>query len=369
MKVAIAHDWFEAVGGAEFVVENLLAIYPDATIWCLWADPDASVRRSTAVHESWMAKMPLRLRRPAALLFGSVYWRFLPRRNYDLVIKSSHLFAHLARFRGNRGASVTYVYSPARYLWFPDIDKRFSSRIVKPILNLLRAVDVRWHSSNLTIAISSEISQRVAKTWGVASNVIYPPLRLSANQSTAQAPMSLPLGPADAFVLAAGRLVDYKRFDLAIEVAELASVPLVIAGAGPSYEQLQILSKQASTPVHFVHKPTDAELHWLFENSKALLFMGVEDFGIVPLEAMSHGTPVVGIDQGGLAETVIDGVTGYLVSSTAAAAEKLFHVSSLNNQEAFRENLLRFSPQHFQTQFAEACAEVLYNSNHGQGAD
>lgn len=351
MKVAIVHDWFEPVGGAEFVIENILVLYPDADVWCLWDDSELFSGARGAVHESWMSLLPKLMRRPVALIFGPLYWRYLPSREYDLVIKSSHLFAHLARFHGNRGPSVSYVYSPARYIWFPEIDGRFQNPLLIPILKLLRNIDRRWHQSDVTLAISNEIARRIDKVWGVNAEVVYPPVRLTSTDGLPPAETPISERISGEYLLAAGRLVEYKRYDLAIQVAEAAGKPLIIAGGGPSLSHLKELASAAQVTVHFVHQPSDEDLRWLYANALALVYMGVEDFGIVPLEAMAFGTPVIGVNAGGLAETVLDGRTGFLVNSVLEAAGKVDEVGLLQNSGVYQENLRRFSPETFRQGF------------------
>jgi glycosyltransferase involved in cell wall biosynthesis len=139
--------------------------------------------------------------------------------------------------------------------------------------------------------------------------------------------------PEEDFLVCAGRWVPYKKFDLAIEVANGSGMNLVIMGGGPDEKKLRKVARRATVGIYFVKNPDDAEYLAIMAKARALIFPGIEDFGIVPVEAMQLGVPVIGINQGGLVDSVVDKVSGFLcadVSEMIAAVEK---VKSLSRNE------------------------------------
>lgn len=335
MNGIIVHDWIEQFGGAERVADRIGALYPDAPIWTLWSDAAPGRFAPGRVHETWLARTPLRRHKALALPLMPVAWRGLPRAEADWVLAFSHLFSHHARFRGpaRDARRLVYCYTPARYIWEPDLDERgqgLGQRLAGPGL---RSLDRRRAQEWDEIAVVSEfVRARVERCWGREARVINPPMDVSAF-----AGRDLPLTPDEERILAglpegylfgASRFVLYKRLDLVIRAGLAADLPVVIAGDGPEREALEALAAEHPGRVTFVQRPSDALLRALYENAAAYVFPPVEDFGLMPLEAMSVGTPVIANRVGGGAETVLDGVTGFLVedftgSEVRAAVERL----------------------------------------------
>ena len=327
----IAHDWISETGGAEKVLDVMVETFPDAEILCLWNDVPASRYPGRTVSESWMAHTPLRHTKAVALPLMPSTWRQRPNTSAEWILASSHLFAHHVSLRGNNPdvRKFAYVYTPARYIWNPELDTRGAKWLPRLVSPSLRALDRhRAQESYRVAAISEFVRERIRIAWGRDSEVIYPPVDVARIQSvaiwadklTGAERVVLDQLPRP-FVLGASRFVPYKRLDLVIESGEAANLPVVLAGAGPQDRRLREQAAQATVPVQFVHAPSDRLLYALYEAASVFVFPAIEDFGIMPVEAMAIGTPVVARALGGGSETVLDGITGAHLSLEASAED------------------------------------------------
>ena len=341
-SVALVHEWFSATGGSEAVFLALADLVPHARRFVLWADTDAPDLR-----QSWLARTPLRRSKALALPVMPLVWRTLSREPFDVVISSSHAFAHTVRLgRPGQTRHLSYVHSPARYLWSPDHDARGGSRLLDPARRVLRRADQRLSRHvDAYAANSREVRDRIRRFWGRDAEVIHPPVDVD---------FFTPSGAArGGYLLAAGRWVPYKRFDLAIEAAALAGLPLVVAGSGPQEGRLRRLAARVRVPVTFEVRPDRERLRELYRGAAALLFPGHEDFGIVPVEAQACGTPVIGLRRGGATETVVDGETGVLVDGPdpAGFAAAVARCADLDSG-AIRRHATGFSADRFAVRMA-----------------
>lgn len=308
--VALVHEWFGATGGSENVFRRIGDIVPHAQRFVLWKDPDAD---EPDLRESWLARTPLRRTKAGALPLMPLAWRTLSRERFDVVISSSHAFAHTVRLGPpERTRYLSYVHSPARYLWSPDFDGRGSGPLLALPRRVLRAVDVRLSGHVHSYAANSqEVRARIARYWRRDATVIPPPVDVDF---FAAAPAADRRQNRD-YLLGLGRWVPYKNFHLIIAIAEATGLPLVIAGSGPEEASLRRAAGRVAVPVTFEVGPGRERLRRLYWGARALLFPVHEDFGIIPVEAQACGTPVLGLRRGGLLETVVDGETGFLVDS------------------------------------------------------
>ena len=320
MPGLVVHEWLEKTGGAEKVVDAMLEAYPNADLYCLWNDNPAA-HRNRRVHEALLARTPVRKNKPAAAITSPFIWRN-SRLNveYDWMLVSSHLFSHQVRLSGvNRHISkFVYVHSPARYIWSPDLDARGSGKVARIASAALRPIDKRYAQELEHVAANSRfVKTRIANTWDIEAQVIYPPVdveRITKIEMWAEelSPRdtkiynSLP----DEFILGASRFVPYKELDTVIRAGNGVGIPVVLAGSGPDEARLRDIADKARVPVHFVISPSDALLFSLYQKARAYVFPGVEDFGIMPVEAMAAGSPVIVGTRGGTAETVVNGETG-----------------------------------------------------------
>ncbi|MFY1695006.1 glycosyltransferase [Solwaraspora sp. WMMA2101] len=303
-SVAVVHEWFSAVGGSENVFLAIADLVPHASRHVLWAEPDAD---PAGLRQTWLARTPLRRSKALALPVMPLVWRTAGRPAPDVVISSSHAFAHTVKFGDPaRTRHLSYVHTPARYVWSPDFDGRGANPLLGLPRAALRRVD-RWGGRHVHAyaANSVEVRDRILRFWHRDATVVNPPVDVEFFGAG-------PDGDRD-YLLGVGRWIPYKRFDLMIEVAEQAGMPLVLAGSGPAEAQLR---RRAGSAVRFEVRPSRARLRELYAGAAALLFPAHEDFGIVPVEAQAAGTPVVGLARGGLLETVVHGETGMLADST-----------------------------------------------------
>ena len=313
----LVHEWLAATGGSENVFDVLAETFPEVDLLCLWSDV-ADRYPGRELKETWLARTPLRDRKAAALPLLPRTWRNRPG-EYDWALVSSHLFAHHVSFRGSSNLrKYVYVHSPARYIWEPELDRRGDSSLVRAVAATLKPLD-RARAKEITAAAANSafVRERIARTWEIDSTVIYPPVEVDRIQRVADWTECLSaeeVSVLDAlpreFLLGASRLIPYKALDLVIAAGASCSVPVVIAGDGPERERLRAEAERTGARAIFVGRVSDAMLYALYQRCLAYVFPAVEDFGIMPVEAMAAGAPVISGRVGGATETVLDGVTG-----------------------------------------------------------
>ncbi len=325
-SVALVHEWFSAVGGSENVFLAIADLIPHASRHVLWAEPGAD---AAGLHETWLARTPLRRSKALALPVMPLVWRTAGRPGPDVVISSSHAFAHTVKLGDPaRTRHLSYVHTPARYVWSPGFDGRGANPLLALPRKLLQQADLRGgRHVHAYAANSAEVRDRIRRFWRRDAQVIHPPVDVEYFGAATD-------GDRD-YLLGVGRWIPYKRFDLMIDIAAEAGMPLVLAGSGPAEAALR---RRAGRSVRFEVRPTRERLRELYAGAAALLFPAHEDFGIVPVEAQAAGTPVVGLARGGLLETVVHGATGLLADSTdpRVHARLLPEVSRLDRAEIRR---------------------------------
>jgi glycosyltransferase involved in cell wall biosynthesis len=322
---AIAQDWLAAEAGSEWVTFQLSRLLPSAPIHTTFFDPAifAGAIDSSRVHRWPLDRVPGARRRFRSLLpLYPVWFSFLDLRDHPLVISSSVAFAHAVR-TSPQALHVSYVHTPMRYAWDLDtyLDQGSQALPARIAAKTLRPVLQRWDRStagrpDVLVANSRETQSRIRRFWRRDSEVIHPPADVGSIALT---------GRDEGYLLVASRLLGYRRIDLIVEAATTLGRRLVVVGDGPEMGRLRAL---AGPMVDFRGRIDRAQLVDLFERCHAYVVPGIEDFGIAPVEAMAAGKPVIGIAAGGVAETVIDGVTGVLfehqtVDSLVAAIEQL----------------------------------------------
>jgi glycosyltransferase involved in cell wall biosynthesis len=331
MSGIIVHEWISKIGGSERVLDAMVETFPDAEILCLWNDvPDLRYPGRT-VHESWLARTPLRRSKAAALPFMPLTWRRRKLSGYDWALVSSHLFAHHVSFAQTNPdfRKYVYVHTPARYIWNPELDERGAGLLPRLASPTLRRLDYRRAQEVHAFAANSHyVRKRIERAWGREATVIYPPVDVLRIQGVDSWGGELCMAERIVvdqlprpFVLGASRFIPYKRLDLVIKTGEAAGLPVVLAGCGPEERRLREQADRAAVPVHFVNDPSDTLLFALYEAAAVFVFPAIEDFGIMPVEAMAAGTPVVTSTVGGGSETVVDGTTGAHVSLGAGSKD------------------------------------------------
>ncbi len=363
--VAIVHYWLTAMGGGERVLGALLDLFPHATIFTHALNPEVLPPglRQRSISTTWIARLPGARRRPQLYLpFMPLALESLDLRDFDLVISCESGPAKGGIPRPD-ALHLCYCHSPMRYLW--DLAPQYCSQLGPlrrllwaPLAHYLRLWDtVSATRLDAVAANSAFVAARIRRAWGRAARVIHPPVDVDFWAAEPRIPQD--------FYLVAGRLVPYKAPHLAMEACRILGRPLVVAGDGPMLAELR---RTAGPMVTFTGRISDDELRRLLARARALLFPGVEDFGMLPVEAMACGTPVVALARGGALETVRDGHTGILVPepSATAFAQGIRHLEALQAQgglspEPLRDHARNFAPAVFR-QRMETLIQSAWNA-------
>ncbi len=312
MKIAIVHDWFKVEGGAENVVTSLLNIYPEADFFSI-VDFFTDAQRKKILGGK-KATYTFIQRLPFAKKYFQHYLFLFPLaierldlRKYDLVISSSHAVAK-GVLTGPDQLHICYCHTPMRYAWdmyFAYKEehqiKGIKEKFLSYVLHNIRIWDVV--SSNRVdhfIANSSFVKQRISKYYRRDAEIIYPPV--STNR------YSLCKEKED-YYFTASRLVPYKKIKMIVETFVENGKPLIVAGSGA---ELKEITRIATSNITILGHVSDEKMVALMEKAKAFVFAAYEDFGIIPVEAMLCGTPVIAYAKGGIKNTIIDNLTGLL---------------------------------------------------------
>lgn len=346
-KVNIFHEWLDTSGGAESVLAELVGIFPGATVYTLWAEPNLIDSLGVEVKVSFLQFLPRKFRRSVGLLFMPLAWKILGRNisNGDFSITSSWVFCHSAVPKKFEQNSVHYIHTPARYWWNPEVDTRTELKLPKIILLILRAMDkslARNHKN--VIANSNATRERIKNYWGLKSIVIHPPVDVNFYDFAKVENV----GSRENFLLCVGRFVPYKGHELAIKLGEVLNLPVVLVGHGSGETRLRKLSLNSKTRVSLLVNVPRERIRELYATCICLVYPAIEDFGIVPVEAMATGARVLGINKGGLRDSVIQGETGSLVSRLDLhALVEGFYSLQENSRENIRASSLQFSQVNF----------------------
>jgi len=309
MRIAFVHEYLNQFGGAERTLAVLVEMFPTAPIYTLLYNEKATrgLFKGRTIQTSFLQKFP------GAASHHEWYPLLMPLAieqfdfsAYDIVISLSASFAKGIVTKPH-ARHICYCLTPPRFLWdnsqkfgkdfgFPPL-VRFASQ---PLITYLRMwdhsaagrVDEFWRISNF-------VGKRIQKYYHKSSVLIYPPIDIAM--------FTVSVEPAQNYFLMVGRLVSYKKFDVAIRAFNELKLPLKIVGTGPEKERLK---KMASANIEFLGQISDEELGRHYRGARALIFPQEEDFGIVPLEAMASGRPVIAYRGGGAEETIIENETG-----------------------------------------------------------
>lgn len=314
LKTAVVHEWLTSYAGSEKVVESLTNIWTDADIFVLFNFLNEEEQK--IIVKNKIPKTSF-LQRFSSLKKN--YRKFLPffpyaieqfdLSGYDLIISSSHAVAKGVLTNSNQ-LHISYCHTPIRYAWDlthqylreAGLTRGIKGFTAKSILHYIRM----WDSSaamrpDFLIANSKYIAKRIKKIYRREAEVIYPPVDTNNFKYEAD---------KEDYYLTVSRFVPYKKIDLIAEAfSNMPDKKLVIVGDGPDEDKIKALSK---SNIEFTGYKTSSELEKYIQKAKAFVFAAEEDFGIVVVEALSCGTPVIALNKGGTAETVIDGESGIL---------------------------------------------------------
>jgi len=329
MRIAIVHEWFTSMRGGEKCVEALCEVFPDATVYALLhvKGSVSPIIERMPMHTSFVQHLPFAATwyRYYLPLFPTAVRRF-DLSGFDIVISSNHCAAKGVRTAPHT-LHICYCYTPMRYIWTQYEDYFGAGRSgllarwgMRAAVGYLRRWDLRTAKNpHYFIAISENIRKRIRAIYGRESDVIYPPVDTAA--------LSVVREHED-FDLIVSALVPYKRVDIAVEAYNRMGRCLVVIGDGPDLFRLR---QMAGPTVQMLGWRPDDDVRDHFRRCRAVVFPGEEDFGIVPVEAIACGKPVVAYARGGALETVLEGPalkTGVLfqeqtAESLSAAVRKL----------------------------------------------
>jgi glycosyltransferase involved in cell wall biosynthesis len=352
-RVAISHEWLTIPGGSEKVVLQLLELFPNADIYTSVYDPEPWPPEITnaRVHTSFLNRLPGATRfYPRLLPLMNTAFESFDLDGYDLVLSSNHACAkNVITAPGT--LHVCYCHTPMRYAWDPGFfaGERLgkAERVLLPfLLSRLRRQDaIASLRPDVYVANSRHVAARIAKYYRRDAHVVHPPVDVDRFLEVERRP--------EDYYLFLGRLVPYKRADLAVAACTRLERPLKVVGGGRAAEELR---RNASAGVEFLGEVGDDELPGLIAGARALLFPGEEDFGIVPVEAQAAGLPVIAYGVGGARDSVIDGETGVLYEEAGVdglcGAIQRFEGMHFDTQ-ALRDHAGGFAPEHFRRQLVE----------------
>ena len=362
-RVAIVHEWLTIPGGSEQVVLELLEMFPRAELFTSIYDPDPwpAQIKDRRVHVSYLTHVPgARTHYQRLLPLMDRVYRSFDVSRFDLVISSNHAFAKNVRVRP-QALHVCYCHTPMRYAWEEDflegedVGGRIARLALPMLLGRLRRQDLRGSASpDVFVANSSHVAARIERYYGRTAEVVNPPVDVDHFLGLQRCPGGGGQHATDGYYLVFGRVVPYKRVDLAVAACRRLGRRLKVAGDGRALEAVRAVAG-AEANIEFLGRVDDAERDGLFSRARALLFPGEEDFGIVPVEAQAAGVPVIAYGVGGAQETVLDGRTGVLFdeqsASGLATAIERFESFRLDPEDA-RENAKRFGRARFRAEMA-----------------
>jgi len=372
MKIALVHDCFREYGGAERVVEAMHELWPDAPVYTSFVDWKSMGKQAERfkhwdIRTSWVQHWPFikKYISPLRFLIPSI-WKGFDFSSFDVVITSSGWFmsrgAVSRQQSSHKPLHICYIHHPPRnmygYATGSNLQKYWLVRVYSAIVNFfLRHYDfMTAQHVDYFIANSKETARRVRKFYRRESSVIYPPIDIkSKGQETRKT-------KKQDYYLSVGRFSWSKRIDVIIQACNELKVPLKIVGMGKEEKYLMSI---AGPTVQFLGSISDEELHELYAGAKALLFCALdEDFGMVPVEAMAHGVPVIALSQGGVKETVVDGVTGVLFSEPTIQSliDAIQTYLTLSKKRAWSSECLERAKQFSKKSFQHSILDFINNT-------
>lgn len=339
-RIAVVHDYFIQMGGAEKVAEEFHAMFPGS-------DLHSTVdRRRMPANSSWLQKLPVNEKNHRLFFLAYPFAvESMDLSDYDLILSSSSGYAKGVSKKKN-AVHVCYCHTPMRWVWRFDsyAEREKFGPVTRALLPMALAGLKQWDlraakQPDYYIANSNTVAERIKKFYGRESIVIPPPIDVDR------------FAPEDVdedYFLVLSRLASYKRLDVAIEAFKKLDLPLVIIGDGPDRARLE---KMAGPKTKFLGRQPDDVVNRYAARCRGLIFPGEEDFGMVPLEINAAGRPVIAFKAGGATETVIDGRTGVFFGtqtgdSLAEAVEKFSEISW--DKDFLRAHAMKFDRSVFE---------------------
>ena len=366
MKVAVVHEWLVSHAGSEKVVEQILALYPEADLFSLVDFLPDELRhfiQHKSVTTSFIQKLPWanhHFRQYLPLMPLAVEQFDLA--GYDLVISSNHAVAKGVLTRPDQ-LHISYVHTPIRYAWDfqqqylrqSNLTRGLKGTIAQAVLHYLRLWDVASANRVDRYAANSRyVARRIWKTYRRRAEVIYPPVAVDRFNADAQ---------RQDFYLTVSRFVPYKRVDLTVQAFNRLGLPLVVIGDGPGWPQIKAL---AGGNIQLLGAQPNPVVGDYMQRCKGFIFPAEEDFGITPVEAQAAGAAVIAYGQGGATETILPGETGLFfanqtVESLAAAVQEFESTGCHLSPRQIRQHAERFSIEYFRRAFKAFVEQAWIN--------
>jgi glycosyltransferase involved in cell wall biosynthesis len=373
MKIALVHDFLKEYGGAERVVEALHDIWPDAPVYTSFVDwnalgPHADRLKKWKIIESPFGKTWLMRKFHSPLRFlAPLVWNKFDLSGFDVVISSSGWYISRGVIVKHPTVHICYLHHPPRHLYgyqtAMDWQKYWPMRVYAALVNhRLRIYDFNTAQKvDFFIANSEETKRRIEKFYRRDSTVVYPPVEIRNTKYDVRSTNKI-----QKYFLVVARLARAKHIDLAIKACQSLHEKLIVVGKGREEEYLKHIANKKPGFVEFYGEVSDEKLPELYASAKALIFPSEdEEFGIVPVEAMGYGLPVIALRSGGLPETITDGKTGIffdeLSVNSLKDAIKRFEIISFRKEDC-RNQAENFSKEKFIEKikrFVETHAEVV----------
>jgi glycosyltransferase involved in cell wall biosynthesis len=374
LTIAIAHEWLASYAGSERVVEQMLAIYPEADLFSLVDFLTADQRdfiQEKSVETSFIQKLPFArkaFRQYLPLMPFAVEQFDLSK--YDIILSSHHAVAKGVLTRADQ-LHISYVHSPLRYGWDlqwqyleqANLQRGLKSWFVRWVLHYLRLWDVvAANRVDCFVANSRFIARRIWKTYCRRARVIYPPVAVEQFRADR---------PREDFYLTVSRFVPYKRVDVTIAAFNQLGLSLVVIGDGPDEQRLRQL---AGPNIQMLGFQPDAVVADYLERCRGFIFSAEEDFGITVVEAQAAGAPVIAYGRGGSVETVVPDETGLLfypqtASALASAVTQFEQQRSQFDPWVIRANAERFGIERFRQEFRDFVEDAWVRFQRGDALE
>ncbi len=353
-KIAIITDWLTNYGGAESVISAFHDLFPDAPIYTTIYKPEKmrELGHLKNVHTTWLNKIPF-ARHQWLLSQMPTAVEMMDLSDYDIVFSSCHSVSKGVITKPDT-LHICYCHTPMRYAWeqwdFETRLKKFPFFLRPLIRHQIKKIR-KWdycaaQRVDEYIANSTYIAGKIKEHYKRGAHVIYPPVRTSRFSPADK--------PASDYYLAVGRLIPYKKFDLIVRAFSALKKPLKVVGTGPDFKAIE---KLAGPTVQILGRVSDRELTDLYANCRAFVFPQIEDAGIVPLEAMASGRPVIALNRGGSMDSMKEGTTGIFFKEQTIASlsdavarfekasfdpEKIRRHAEAFDTERFKEKIMDF---------------------------
>lgn len=376
LKVALIHDFLNQYGGAEKTLEALCEIFPEAPIYTIVYDRERMHGKfeNKKIYTSFFQKFPKFLRRNIKFLMFMLptATETFNLREYDLVISSSGAWSKGIVVKP-KTTHIAYIHSPMRFVW--DYNEKYLREtrkeklgfLIRPILSYFRLWDrLAADRPDYLIANSNYTKRRIEKYYRRESKVIYPPVNhktLDIKYEAENLQNVTHKISSIKYFLIVSRLSPYKKISVAIEAFSKLGLPLLIVGEG---NQRKYLESIAGKNIKFLGWQSDEKISRLYENARAFIFPGVDDFGIAPAEAMTFGVPVIAIREGGVEEIVEEGRNGEFFDEATPevlsdGVRRFIAQEEKYDKNYIRQSVEKFSKERFKKEIKEYINHVTQN--------